>query len=1259
VPDFDRLPNAMKSLQPSAAPADDARYQFERTLGQGGAGAVYLVRDRETGEQLALKKLLRMDAKAVLRLKREFRSLADMHHPNLVKLYDLGHASDAWFLTMEYVPGTDLLSYIDREPPPGTSATARLLATFHELACGVRALHRAGMLHRDLKPSNVLVSDQDRVVVLDFGLVRELEDSNSKLTEEGAIAGTPAYMAPEQALDKKLGEACDWYAFGVMLYEALSGELPFDGGTMQVLRMKLAMDPPALESMFEDVPNAIGELCMKLLRRDPSERPSGEEILRTLATWRGAVIAPIALTSMSVGETTLQTDSQHRPSPVAPLFGREAEVEQLWDSLGRAQEGQSVVVHVRGASGAGKSALVEQFLSQVELSHGLVNERTLALRSRCYERESMPFKALDGVMDALVRHLAGLSDLQVGHLLPTDIAVLARLFPVLERLPAVQQLLNTTKTRADAMQDRQRAEHALRELFGRMAARTPLVLWIDDLQWGDLDSASILASWLDKPYEAPLLLVFSYRSDEVTTSSCLQHLLARDAQTVAARANDSSIAIRPLESNAVEALCAQRLGTHAQQHPEVIERIVREAQGSPFLAFQLAALAQAKLARGENLGALSLTDLVEQTSVLLPDEAKQLLATLAVAGRPMLPKLALRAAGIKHDGRAHLHALRGLNLVRTRDAAGERLVEVYHDRVRERVQASLTPVQSKQVHENLLRAVEFSGQADSDWLYTLAVGASQRGQALHYGLLAAARASETLAFQRAAELYEQCLELSEDPAANGGEIWCKLAVALACCGRGARAADAYLEAAKHAPPEEALTLTRFAASHLVRSGRFEDGEVQVRKVLDAMEIRVPDSEGSVMASLVWEHTRLAMRGLSFKPRKEQELPANLLARLDLFETLSIETQAYDPLGSALFGARGLRMSLDAGEPKRIVRALCSAAIMAAVSGSANAARRSEELLTRAAALQAEHGTEREHALVYSARAVCAFMLGRPQDVLAPSYEAERLFRADSGSDYYRRFGAVSSRIGALYLLGDHRRFLSEFQAALQEARATENTGAELNLLLNHTVAESVEGHPERSKPRLEHQRTQLPKARFGLLHALHLAAVLRATIDTFDFAWGDTYCDEVWPLYERSPVRRTAFLTVTMDFLRMRMLLNRHVALGGSADPAALVRDHLRRLTKLSHGTSDAIVAQMRARLALFRGEPAKAIVLLQQNAASFDPAIRREDAAREQHAMGTLLGGAEGSSLREAAERSLRECGFPDPLRDMPMSFPELYGSR
>ena len=136
------------SLFPSEMESDGARYELGRLLGTGNTGAVYLAVDRETGEQIALKKLQRIDTKSVLRLKREFRSLANMHHRNLVKLYDLGRSSDAWFMTMEYVAGTDLMSYLGvQEDALATGhgiarapVLERILDAFHQLACGVHAL---------------------------------------------------------------------------------------------------------------------------------------------------------------------------------------------------------------------------------------------------------------------------------------------------------------------------------------------------------------------------------------------------------------------------------------------------------------------------------------------------------------------------------------------------------------------------------------------------------------------------------------------------------------------------------------------------------------------------------------------------------------------------------------------------------------------------------------------------------------------------------------------------------------------------------------------------------------------------------------------------------------------------------------------------------------------------------------------------------------------------------------------------------------
>lgn len=218
----------MKSSAPTGHVVAE-RFELVRPLGEGATGAVFLALDRETGEHVALKKLFRLDQKSVLRFKREFRSLADIHHPNLIKLYDLQRDQDSWFITMEYVAGKDFRQKFNANPtlsretlqPANDNAPVELLSVFYDLACGVSALHRAGMLHRDLKPSNVLIADDGRVVVLDFGLVREI-DGSSHVTQDGTVSGTPAYMPPEQAMGEAQSEASDWYAFGVMLYEAIS-----------------------------------------------------------------------------------------------------------------------------------------------------------------------------------------------------------------------------------------------------------------------------------------------------------------------------------------------------------------------------------------------------------------------------------------------------------------------------------------------------------------------------------------------------------------------------------------------------------------------------------------------------------------------------------------------------------------------------------------------------------------------------------------------------------------------------------------------------------------------------------------------------------------------------------------------------------------------------------------------------------------------------------------------------------------------------
>jgi eukaryotic-like serine/threonine-protein kinase len=1264
------------STTPSKPAPSEARYETLRTIGQGGTGTVYLARDRESGEFIALKKLSRMDPKSVLRVKREFRSLSDVHHRNLVELYDLGAGADGWFLTMEYVEGADLLTHLgcsthasgDRDiaatreilPPNHRQGAARdlepILSVFHQLASGIRALHQAGMLHRDLKPTNVLVSS-GRVVVLDFGLVRGLDSDDRILTQDGLISGTPAYMAPEQAGDQPLGEPADWYAFGVMLYQVLSGALPIEGRTaVEIILRKTTNDPQPIERLVPRLPLELIELCNGLLQRDPARRPNGDHVLRVLDRLLGQPTTDVSRFTMDLSLTT-QTVGRGQRAPA--IVGRSAELEQLTAALDEAREGVAIVAHVRGTSGAGKTTLVQQFLASLEDDAlGVSGAQPLTLRSRCNEREAMPYKALDGIMDSLVQSLMELNDFDLGRLLPVDIAELSQVFPVMQRVPSVKRLVETMKLRADALQARVRAEAALRDLFSRLASRRPIVLWIDDLQWGDLDSANILKAWRDQLAESPILLVFSYRTEEVETSPCLRALLDSPPPVRGAAAQDRIIDISALAQDDVRVLCERRLGAVAREHPELIGRIAGESQGNPFLVSQLAALVQAKIAHGDSdLDTLSIEQLVDQAFALLPAEATRLLKALAIAGRPLSPKLGLRAVGVSTEGRGLLHALRSLRLIRVRDVGSSQLIEVYHDRVREGVLASLTREERERVHGELLAVLEKQPDADAGWLHALALGAAQPMAALKHGLAAAEAAESALAFERAAELYGRCIELVGVAEEARNNLRMRYAECLARGGHGVRAADVYLEMAETVEPSLALRCRRLAASHLLRVGQLERGSAIARDVVKALGVSWPEGDAGLVAALVWERTRLGMRGLELAPRIEPLAP-EVVEAIELYATLAIEYQPFQPLRAALFQCRMLRAALEAGEPQRAARAMLATALTNCVSGTAKAAREATELLERAEEIAKQLNVEALNGDVLASRAMCAYMLGRTHEVLEPASEAERIFRMtrlEAGGDFHR-FVIASVRIATWIVYGQNDLAFEELERSLAEARAMNNQKAILQLSVPQTYAEALRNRPQQSKVRLLEERKQLPPDHFGPTHLLHALALMRASCSTNDFAWGEPWLEQAWSDWKRSPVRFVAFLSFHALSTRLRYLINRHVVERRTDSLEAVVKGELKAMAKLPfQDHCAAVIDRTKARLEFIAGRKSTAIELLRRAVDMLEKTGALADLARDRYALGVMIGGAEGAKLRMEAEQTLRGMGMTDPLAELSANYPEL----
>ena len=217
------------------------RFELVRRLGTGGMGVVYEAADRaQAGTRVALKVLTSLSPSSIYRIKNEFRRLSDVLHPHLVTLHELFSHDGQWFFTMELIEGVHFDAFV--RTPSGGYDRARVISTLRQLTEGVQAIHDAGKLHRDIKPTNVLVTPQGKVVIVDFGLARDSEQSDAGLTDPGFV-GTPAYAAPEQLDAASTTTASDWYSVGAMLYEALTGKLPFDGSGLNVMLTKQQKSP--------------------------------------------------------------------------------------------------------------------------------------------------------------------------------------------------------------------------------------------------------------------------------------------------------------------------------------------------------------------------------------------------------------------------------------------------------------------------------------------------------------------------------------------------------------------------------------------------------------------------------------------------------------------------------------------------------------------------------------------------------------------------------------------------------------------------------------------------------------------------------------------------------------------------------------------------------------------------------------------------------------------------------------------------------
>lgn len=1174
------------------------RYELGRCLGTGATGVVYEAFDRHRRVSVALKTLRKVEPTALRRLKQEFRALSDIAHPNLVSLHELVASDGACFLTMDLVEGVPFLEWvrgatparrvtvdptfewIATPPPPGDDApphplrgTAppdpeRLREAFRQLAEGVAALHQHGRLHRDLKPSNVLVDRDGHVTLLDFGLVAALQLDGSP--GRGPVVGTVAYMSPEQAGAELLTAASDWYAVGTMLFEALTGERPFSGPLHRVLSDKQHLDPPDPREICDGLPEDLAVLCRELVSRRPTDRPSGPEIVRRF----GGVVTDV---------------------PTGGLVGRAEELDQLLGAWERAREGHAVLATVRGRSGIGKTALVDRFLATMS---------SPVLAGRCYERESVPYKALDGLVDALSERLG-----PDPPRMP-DVEAVGELFPVLRRPSDAR-----STTVADPHERRSRGFRGLERMITSLA---PLVVHVDDAHWGDADSAAFFAELLT--LSAPILVLLTWRTEEQEQSVFLRALSRAGTATVA-------IELDQLPPADCEAL-ARRLLPNAGD--DTIESIAKASGGHPLFVHELAR------AGAERALAIDLDDAIRARVARLPPVARDLLEASVISGRPMLDRILASAAG-SLDVATSLAVLRVGRLVRT---SGPR-VEPFHDRVREAVTDGMSPARKRTVHEHLARALIDAGDPDPEPLAVHLIGAGEAERALPYAVEAAERANRALAFDHAARLYAVAVAGARDPQVRR-DLSIRLGAALAAAARPAEAAETWL-----ALPDLPVELQCLAAEQLLAAGHVRRGLETLEAAARQVGLSVPLRPAFMLADVVARGLLRKILGLRWEPR-------TVAADDPVRERLAVCWAAVDgltfidPLRMAAYQARFLPLALRSGDPGAVARALLTEAGAVSFVGGPAAWIEAQRLLDEAGRAVAASDDPALPALHRYGAAMLAYHQHRFDEAYHVARECEALVLERSAHSASQVVRTRMLQCWCHIWRGRLREIAEVVPRLVKDAEERGNLYLATSAVTDiGYILGMVRDDPEPVHQALAEREQWWTGSGFHLQHLNLGMSRIQLAQYAGDAALAWTLADALYQQWNRSILRRGMMFKGLVHQLRAR------AALGlAEVDPVRrpellrVARTTLALLARLEVPQGSAAVAGLEGRILEIEGDAPRAVARLREAVVGLDGSGIAALAQAYRRHLGLVIGGDEGRGLVARADDWMRDQGVVRPER-------------
>ena len=862
------------------------RYAIHALIGEGSKKRVYRARDARLDRDVALAvlKTAGLDAAARARLREDVRAIGRLgEHPNIVPVYDVGDEDGETAIVNEYLAGGSLaecLSQAEQHRLP----VARALALAADVASALEHAHRRGVIHRDLKPSNVWLTSQGTAKLGDFGLAVDL----GRMPEMplGSLVGTLAYIAPEQALGKAGEPRSDLYALGVMLYEMVSGHLPFDGADAVILLSQHLHATPAPPSRFNpEVPAALDALVLQLLAKTPDERPKSAAAVR-------CALQAIGATS---DEPALGTEPSAARAPVSAdaFVGREQPMSALHGALDEAFAGRRRLVLLVGDAGIGKTRIAE------ELSAAARQRGALVLWGRCYEGEGAPafWPWVQIIRSFVQEHDAPTLMAAMG---PGAADIAQVVAEVRDRLPDLGDSPVLPPEQA-----RFRLFDSVTTFLRNAGNARPLVLVLDDLHWADQPSLLLLEFLAREVGDARLLVVGAYRDLEIDR----QHPFARTLATLARTSANLSIALHGLGRDDIARFIAATAGVTPPA--SLVAAIDDETEGNPFFVSEVVRLlaAEGRLTRAADATALGIPQGVRKVILRrldgLPAETSRILEVAAVVGREFDVDTLEPVTGVARGRLLELldEAVRAHVVTEVPRAVGS--YRFAHALIRETLYGDLSTRPRVRLHHQIAEVLERLHTAAEPPLAALAYHfceAAKAGEAVEkaidYASRAGERATAVLAYEEAVRHYERALgalnRMAHADEARQGELVLALAEAERRVGERGKARELFVQAAD-------LARRLGAGGLLARAALGCGADWYERGVVDALLIRLLEDALGVL------------------PRTDNPLRAKVLARLamELYftdqherqkvlseEALGIARRAGDTaaLTSALYGA---------------------------------------------------------------------------------------------------------------------------------------------------------------------------------------------------------------------------------------------------------------------------------------------------------------------------------------------------------------------